>query len=369
MDYRTSTISKKRKERLTAISATGLRTFLLASALVLAAGCDDDDATVAELTVVRAELNFGPTADRGFAVMSDAGCTAQLSESWCRTEQKGDSIFVYVEDNTALEGRTAVLTVTGNNGNGVQQIPVSQRGAYFRTESETDLHANDASCTLSVPVSAVYDYQVELPEQTWITYTRTDEGVDFHLTENSSGLPRKVTARFTCAAMGLERSITFSQYELKDLMGTWTATYRTATGSETETSSVVNLSLTDDKQVELTGLTAIGNLPLTLKGEADGYTYLFRTGTRLDDILPGMHLYMYGINENGKIYGKETEEHERTYTARLAFTEDDGLECTFEPDSTFSDKTEMKGLALSVYDDADKNQGDAGIFINLKLSK
>lgn len=142
---------------------------LIPVACLTGTGCSNDDETEA-FTVIKSEVIFRATPSTGYIVVSNSGdFTAESSAAWCTTECRNDSVIINASINKNLEGRTAVITITSAKG-GVQKVPVTQYGAYFRVDNNNVLYATDEEVTLSYTVESAFNYQVT-PSAQWISYT------------------------------------------------------------------------------------------------------------------------------------------------------------------------------------------------------
>lgn len=311
---------------------------LLATGLIQATGCSDDE-TPAGIGILKAELNFDALGGKGYALVSETGYQASVSEDWCRIEQKADSIIVYAEENTTWEGRTAMLTVLGTDGS-TQQLPVSQRGGIFYTDIASELYTGDEPTTIPVTLSSVFEYEVKATEP-WVSHEPAEGGITLHLEANTTGMPRRAGVSLSCPKMGREYAITLYQYSLADLAGTWTATYKVLEGNATKKQETpVTLALHDGGGMELSGLYS----GVTLLADADGHTFSFATG-RAIGTLGSYDLYQYGTTSDFQIYSNE-KEPVRKYVAHLAFPDEGGLELSFQADSIFYDGNTMAGLGI-----------------------
>ena len=132
---------------------------LIPVACLTGTGCSNDDETEA-FTVIKSEVIFRATPSTGYIVVSNSGdFTAESSVAWCTTECRNDSVIINASINKNLEGRTAVITITSAKG-GVQKVPVTQYGAYFRVDNNNVLYATDEEVTLSYTVESAFNYQV-----------------------------------------------------------------------------------------------------------------------------------------------------------------------------------------------------------------
>lgn len=318
---------------------------ILACASLLAlAACSDDE--TAGFEVLRSELYFSAAAGKGYVLVSDAGCTATVSEAWCRTEHKGDSILVYTDNNTSIENRTAMLTLSSPSG--VQRLPVTQSGAYFRIESAgvedgTTIHTGDARRVFDLKLTSTFDYTVDVSAP-WLTAEQNGAGLMLLAEENATGRPRRAVVNIVNPTMDKKLTIEVMQYELTDLEGTWTAEYETratAAGSPVETvSETVELSITGNR-IRLDGFSdgvsngqddgQVGTFALLAEARAEG-RFAFVTGTDLGQHTVGnrqFSLSLYGLNDSfGMMITSGLVQQ-----SELSITDAGDLECSFTTDT------------------------------------
>lgn len=324
------------------------------------AGCsDDDEATKPQVTVV--DINFKAAAAEGYILLNGQPATAVASETWCNLRQEGDTIFVSVSDNTDLEGRNAVVTVTYADGT-QKQIPINQQGGFFRVEETEGLHATDAADALTLDVASAFDYTVTVASD-WVSYEKNEEGVTFKFEANDTRAPRHTTVTIRCEKMDKQYSTRLYQYNIGDLMGEWEASFINQYNQPVACD--VSLSKATDGTITLTGMPEA----LTLKARSiDEHVFGFKLGEDLGFYQDIYKTYLGGVNTKGIIYSHDTEKRKVNYKSALQYTSE-GYECCFAADSTFTDGTTMDGIAVIAYDLNGNNLGQVEFFRQLKLKR
>lgn len=137
--------------------------FNIVAFLALAAGftacSDDNDAGSSYLRenpvqVVSSNLFFNADAQKGgVKFTAPAGSTVAVSESWATAELNNDSVVVSVTNNTAVDSRSAVLTI--KNGNDSTNVPILQSGAVFKYKGAKYFVVGDTAATIYLPYTKV----------------------------------------------------------------------------------------------------------------------------------------------------------------------------------------------------------------------
>ena len=336
---------------------------LIPVACLTGTGCSNDDETEA-FTVIKSEVIFRATPSTGYIVVSNSGdFTAESSAAWCTTECRNDSVIINASINKNLEGRTAVITITSAKG-GVQKVPVTQYGAYFRVDNNNVLYATDEEVTLSYTVESAFNYQVT-PSAQWISYTFTDKGINFILAPNTTGQPRRAYATIYCEEMDKQYKVELRQYDIDDFIGQWTATYLNRRGETV--GQPINITR-NGNQVSLTGLYE----GVTINANTDGQTFSIPTHQDLGThALNGAsyRFYLFGMNEDKTIYSSENEDKILNYTCTPDWNEEEAFVCRFEGDSTFTDGKIMKGIAFTAYTLSGEKKGTVEQFYDLNLKR
>lgn len=340
--------------------------YTIALAAFIFGSCNNDEAAVAELHVVKAQLDFNATAQKGYIIMSEHGCVATTSADWCRTEVKEDSVLVFVENNTALEGRTAVVTIQAN-GN-TQTVPVTQYGGYFRLDSESTQVLGDSNGEIYLDIATPFDYEVR-SSQNWMTVERTSKGVKVEVDENKTGEPRMAASTFTCPIFEKSTTFTLHQYAVDDLMGEWTAEYTNMSGKQVTCPVILTRQ---NKDVMVSGLPD----EVTLKGKVTAENdFAFTVGTALGIYMGEYRIYLSGVDSDGGIRDahdpdeKVKETRTVNYGKQLLFDDEDSYSCEFAADSVFSNGKSMTGIAVTVYDNKGNALGLVEKYVNFKLRR
>lgn len=332
----------------------------LCAALILCCSCSDETEVAKAPHIVRSELNFDAAAAKGYALLSDAHYTASSEATWCRIEQKGDSVLVYVEDNTALEGRNALLTITDESGK-TQYVPIHQQGGFFRLDQEATIHIGDSSSVQQIAVASSFEYETTC-NAGWFTLEQHEGKLNMTVDKNTTGAPRHATATCYCPALDKTLTIAFIQYSLDDLMGTWTASYAHNSGETIE--KTVELKRQGTKDIRLSGLRE----GVTLKAEPHGMSFSFATHTPIGKYNNRYDMYQFGVDKEHMVYSREKESRVIHYTAKLSIA-DDMLTCSFEGDSTFSNGERMEGIIVSGYSEGSLSARAIEEFYQLTLKR
>lgn len=324
--------------------------------------CSEDELSEAGLTVINSNVNMSAAASTGYIIVSQSGgFTASSSQSWCTVECRDDSVLVSVTDNTALEGRTAVVTVTAIGSSQSTSVPVSQRGGWFRTEDEpSEFRLGDADSVFSYALTSSFDFTIS-SDADWLSALLNSDDVQITVAENTTGAPRYGLLSFYSSKFDRTISAGIYQYDLNDLTGSWTASWTDKNGLTH--AEPVEVSTAADGKLKLTGLYEGIDVPLeAYQGSFAVVTnaYAGVYGGRFD-------IYVSGVTSSHIIRTKENEPTARYYACLPTF-ENDSFSYPFVPDSTFSNGEEMKGFALSAYANG-SNQGLVDEYYDFSLSR
>lgn len=333
--------------------------FLMVPVLCMGAvSCQDEEKTYS-LQVVKSEAYFQAKESKGYIVLSQSGnFTASSSEDWCQVTCKQDSVLLNVSDNTSLEGRTAVVTITSADGS--QKVPVSQAGGYFRSDAGQDTFiVNNQEQKLLLDIKTVFDYESST-EASWITPNIGTEGTTLNIAPNTSGAPRYAKVEFYCESLNQKISAGIYQYETNDFLGNWTAKWQDKSGNQQQKSIQISAN---GNQLVIDGLQDGIRIPAVAYGNSlaiatNSYAGLFNSQYQV---------YVCGLSEENIIYSKEKESAVRHYFCNPEYL-NDKLNYAFKADSTFQDGKKMGGFALSAYKD-NQNMGAINQFLNLELTR
>ena len=153
---------------------------------------------------------------------------------------------------------------------------------------------SDEESTITIPVKSDYDYTVDMPA--WITGEKVKEGYNFTLTENTTGNARKGTVIFK--SQKGTKEITFVQFGVNDIAGTYEATYSTFGEGDDWVSETVKIELLQDEENEAVfyadGLSSIRGVVLPLKFDGETYQLSALNGQYLG-FIESQKWYLYTI--------------------------------------------------------------------------
>ncbi len=346
--------------------ALALLPWLVAALCPFMIGCSEEENT-AEFTIVRSEITFNATPSKGYITVSAReGFTAQSSAEWCNVHCHADSVIIQTDINTAMEGRTAVITITSTGGHSYK-VPVTQYGAYFRKEGRDIIYAHDAESDTDYGVESAFEYTVT-PADTWVTHSLTANGVRFHLQENATGLPRRTTAVIRCEALDKEYIVELRQYDVDDLMGEWTAVFRSSS-SATETERAVRLTRKGTSGVELSGLYE----GVTLQARLTEHSFAIPTHQDLGTHIVRGQIFsfnLYGTNSDFIIKSKQSgEEKVVNFTCSPEWGGNGELFCKFSVSQPFADGTTMTGFSITATDQNETYRGPVETYGMFRLKK
>ena len=269
--------------------------WMLIGYLFLVTSCsDDDDSAVASLQVIKSDVSFTAIATTGtIEVQSNSAITAVSNQDWCTVTVNGNVVTVAVPTYTGLVGRNAVVEISNTLDSKVR-VPVSQAGGVWYVNGDDLYGLSDEESTITIPVKSDYDYTVDMPA--WITGEKVKEGYNFTLTENTTGNARKGTVIFK--SQKGTKEITFVQFGVNDIAGTYEATYSTFGEGDDWVSETVKIELLQDEENEAVfyadGLSSIRGVVLPLKFDGETYQLSALNGQYLG-FIESQKWYLYTI--------------------------------------------------------------------------
>lgn len=214
---------------------------ILLSVVNTACSDDDDDnpyATISTLKIVRSNVLFDAPASEGcIEVESNSPINAECNSSWCSVKVEGNTIKVSTTQNTSLNGRSTVLTIT-NGKNGKIQATVQQQGMRFKVSCNEVISGSDQGFTQTYDVN----YNIEptiSTSATWLHVKKENQKLTVSADANTEGHLREGYIRMNVGEY--KDSICVKQFDFdKDIAGDYSLVY---TDNETMERSFVNVKL------------------------------------------------------------------------------------------------------------------------------
>ncbi|MBQ0150614.1 MAG: BACON domain-containing protein [Bacteroidales bacterium] len=205
---------------------------LATAMLTMAAACDifptddparEDEAVVPTgLQIVKSEVLFDACESTGKIELNEnTNISATCEASWLTYEVSGGMVNVKADENPALEGRTAMMTIT--NGTDKVKVAIQQRG-YVVTLVSAETRAPQKKITIGDDAANsefILDANVPVTftcDAAWLKVDRNDNDVTIKASANTSGHIRSTFVYYETAAV--KDSIEVLQYDFdKDIAG------------------------------------------------------------------------------------------------------------------------------------------------------
>lgn len=204
--------------------------------------CSDDTenpyAIVSDLKIISSNVLFDAPASKGdIQVESGSPISVESSASWCTTKVEGNIIEVYTTQNTSLNGRSAILTITNSKKEKVRAT-IQQLGMRFKVNSNEIITGTDKGFTHTYDV----DYNIEpviTSSVSWLHVNKDDKKMTITADANNEGHLREGYIRINVA--DFKDSICVKQFDFdKDIAGNYSLVY---TDSETKERCFVNVKI------------------------------------------------------------------------------------------------------------------------------
>ncbi|GAB6008907.1 BACON domain-containing protein [Dysgonomonas reticulitermitis] len=205
--------------------------------LVIMTGCSQYEYNLSDpgLKIKESQLDFSAKGGNGYILVeSDMPISAKSNADWCQIKVVDKKIEVTVASYSDIENRTAIVTVTTDNGIPVN-VPVTQSASLFIIETlvfDTDF----VETTLKTHV--ISDKVVTVSSaDTWIDAKYENDSVYISVLFNNNPTIRSGTVEVTSGAVTQVIKISQAAKSLlfSDMLGEWEMSYNPG-----NTSTVVN---------------------------------------------------------------------------------------------------------------------------------
>lgn len=311
--------------------------WMLIGCLLLVTSCsDEEDSAVSSLKVIKSNVSFPAVATTGtIEVESNSAITAESDQDWCTVAVNSNIVTVSVPTYTEIVGRNAVVEISNALGNKVR-VPVSQSGGVFTVGGNDLYNLSDEENVITVRVKSDYDYTVDAPD--WITGEKIKDGYKLAITENTTGNARKGVVTFN--SQRGTKEITFIQFGLNDIAGTYEATYLTPGEDDNLVSVTAEVELLQDEKDEkifyVDGLSSIKGISIPMKYNTET-NQLCALNSEYLGYIESKNWYFYTImgSEAGYVHADES----LSYAAVAEFDEKLMPSFTFKDEKGFSFET------------------------------
>ena len=335
-----------------------MKKYILAMLLgcLFMASCNETDCSyLGDFKLVQSTTNYSAKACSGYILydggQGDAVVTATSSEEWCKVSADASKVYINLDDNTSIDSRTAMVTLTC--GNQTKRVPVTQLGRVTELSEETLYSSENTAMSIDYKARNTFGFEITgLPE--WVSYTLTEDGIHFDVQANKTGSPRKGTAIIAS----------------DDLFGKWIAVYDDMFKKDEKgvyAKDTVEVEVALDKassKVSITGLcdTQLGNFPLVGKLTKDG-SYELVGCEVIGSIFGVYNAVQYPITAKGQYL------EEDPLTLKCAFDFEGNVPvCTFVDNNGIS-AYKFVGILVDIVDSKGESAGSLMAISNLKLYK
>lgn len=203
--------------------------------LVAMTGCNQYEYNLSDpgLTIKESQLDFSSKGGNGYILIeSDRPISAKSNADWCQIKVVDKKIEVTVASYSDIENRTAIVTVTADNGIPVN-VPVTQSASLFIIETlvfDTDF----METTLKTHV--ISDKVVAVSSaDTWIDTKYENDSVYISVSFNNNPTVRSGTVEVTSGAVTQVIKVSQAAKSLlySDMLGEWEMSYYTSPTSTT----------------------------------------------------------------------------------------------------------------------------------------
>lgn len=316
--------------------------------------CSEDYSTPeseSDLAIVKSDVSFGP--EKGSGTIETSGSRAITATSnawWCKPEVKGNTVEVAVNALSAIQSRTATITIT--DGLKKIDVPVHQDGSILRTGFQTYISGYQASnFDLKVKSNTEYTTTITLGDD-WITMTKNDNGLHFELPQNTTGKDRAAQVIIKTAS----NQVDTIQIAQSVPTGDYTAYFISTDENGNQGQYQLNVNVGSNGYITGFGLP----VPYEINGSYFSIptTYVGKTG--------GYYYYTVVLDSNGQAY---LPNQGLTYDAMPTLTKDGHLALVFVNTSN----TDIAAFALAAFTSQPPTQvsyyGTGNYFANLTLIK
>lgn len=224
--------------------------------LVAMTGCNQYEYNLSDpgLKIKESQLDFSSKGGNGYILIeSDRAISAKSNADWCQIKVVDKKIEVTVASYSDIENRTAIVTVTADNGIPVN-VPVTQSASLFIIETlvfDTDF----VETTLKTHV--ISDKVVAVSSaDTWIDTKYENDSVYISVSFNNNPTVRSGTVEVTSGTVTQTIKVTQAAKSLlfNDCLGEWEMTYYTTPTSTTAVKkNIVFNSSSTANQYNVTG--------------------------------------------------------------------------------------------------------------------
>lgn len=128
--------------------------------------CSDDSNDIPAFKIAGNEMDITAVGGTVVVTLSMEGEKATSDQSWCVPSVSGKTVKLTLEKNTALEGRTALITVTKG---GEHFFPVTQPGNLVPTITTEGVEFDAHGGELEVPVRNALPFSVVVKDDaSWL---------------------------------------------------------------------------------------------------------------------------------------------------------------------------------------------------------
>lgn len=168
--------------------------------------CDDESDTGIELKVIERDIETTPVGGNLTATLSVEADAAVSDQTWCTTSVSGKIITITLEPNAALEGRTALITVTKDQQS--ISFAVTQPGNLFPDAGVGTITFDAHGGTEKLEVYHGMSFTA-VSEDNWLT-VQVDEN-NLILTTQKNYTTNTLKTKVKLASAGLESELIVTQ--------------------------------------------------------------------------------------------------------------------------------------------------------------
>lgn len=200
---------------------------------------DNPYATTSRMKIIKSDVLFdAPASEGSIEVESGSPINAECNASWCTVKVEGNVIWVTTTQNSNLNGRSAILTIS-NKENDCIKATVLQQGMRFKVDCNEVITSGDQGGTQTYDMN--YNIEPNISSSaSWLHVSKENKKLTVTMDANTEGHLREGYVRLNVA--DYKDSICVKQFDFaKDIAGDYSLVY---TDNETKQRCFINVKLT-----------------------------------------------------------------------------------------------------------------------------